>query len=162
MTRIKINQDMLLYINELIAKQENKKEKCNQIFSYNDFKPTEEDFNDFFADIDNEDASDIKTKKVNVVELFNKRVRNANYYNYDKYNIIIRKNNYEDSSSPFGWVYIKTEDSTKVPISIHIKKSILKYNDSKRIYDDTLQFLKSRFNTLFIPPKGILYRLYCA
>jgi hypothetical protein len=89
---------------------------------------------------------------------YNSRVKSENYYGVDDYGLIIRKNDFNNSKSPFGW--IKEKDPVEKIVNIHCKKNIA--IDNSRIRDQTIAYLKCKFSSLFKQEKGILNRYYSA
>lgn len=85
----------------------------------------------------------------------NKSVKNGNYYVIDKYNLIIRKNDFNNKKSAYGWVYDENDD----PINLHIDSILLK-TQSPDIKLITIQQLKRAYPTLFKAPRGVLYKIY--
>lgn len=89
------------------------------------------------------------------LQFVNKSVKNGNVYVVDKYHLIIRKNEYNNKKSAYGWVY----DESNEPINIHIDMILLR-TQSPDITSITLQQLKREYPTLFKSPRGMLYRIY--
>jgi len=91
------------------------------------------------------------------LEKFNVSVKNGNTYSVDKYGLPMRKSEYESKKTPFGWAINEQGE----PINIHINYILVQTssNDIKKL---TLQYLKSKFGTLFKGPKGVIYKLYQA
>lgn len=86
------------------------------------------------------------------LQSFNTRVKNGNYYGFDKYNIIIRKDFVNDSKSPFGW---KRADDGSI-VSVHIKSDCPE--ESKRA--ETIMFIRSRFASQWNNKTSCLHRIY--
>lgn len=89
------------------------------------------------------------------LQFANKSVKNGNFYIIDKYHLIIRKNEFNNKKSAYGWVY----DENKEPINIHIDSILLK-TQSDDITMITLQQLKREYPTLFKSPRGMLFKIY--
>ena len=89
------------------------------------------------------------------LQFINKSVKNGNFYIIDKYNLIIRKNEFNNKKSAYGWVY----DENKDPINIHIDSILLK-TQSNDITTITLQQLKREYPSLFKSPRGMLCKIY--
>lgn len=89
------------------------------------------------------------------LQFANKSVKNGNFYVIDKYNLIIRKNEFNNKKSAYGWIY----DENKEPINIHIDSILLK-TQSDDITTITLQQLKREYPTLFKSPRGMLFKIY--
>lgn len=85
----------------------------------------------------------------------NKSVKNGNYYMLDKYNIVIRKNEFGNHKSVFGWIY----DANHEPINMHIDP-ILITTASNDITTITLQHLMNRFPSAFKTARGALNKIY--
>ena len=83
---------------------------------------------------------------------FNKRAREGNYYIKDIYGLIIRKKEYNNPKSPFGWV----RDSDDNIVNIHIPPECPEDN----IYNETIIKISNRFATAWNNPKDILHRIY--
>ncbi|MFA5720212.1 MAG: hypothetical protein WC939_04040 [Acholeplasmataceae bacterium] len=85
---------------------------------------------------------------------FNNRIRSGNFYAVDKFGLMIRKNDFNNQKSPFGWV--KNDDEI---LNIHVKihEGI---TDLSKVKELTLRSLKTKFPTLFKVEKGILNRFY--
>lgn len=102
-------------------------------------------------------ASSIKMKNnedfsPNIMPIFNRRVSGNNYYGYDKYGLIIRKNCFGDTKSPFGW---KRNDDNEM-ISIHLKLDCPEDIRKK----ETLIYIQSRFSTHWNNKNNILRKIY--
>ena len=89
------------------------------------------------------------------LQFINKSVKNGNVYIIDKHGLIIRKNEFNNKKSAYGWVYDESGD----PINIHIDTILLK-TQSPDITALTIQRLQREYPTLFKSPRGILYRIY--
>lgn len=83
---------------------------------------------------------------------FNKRVKNGNYYGYDKYGVIVRKNCVGNSKSPFGW---KQNDDGEI-VSIHIKNECPE--DLKR--KETVIYIQSKFSSQWNSRASVLRKIY--
>lgn len=90
-----------------------------------------------------------------IISFANKSIKSGNFYIFDKYNLVIRKNDQNKPKSAFGWVYDEEGD----PINIHIPKMLLDTN-SDNITAVTLQTIKSKYPNIFKEPRGQLYRIY--
>lgn len=123
--KYKINPIMLNYMNQLIRKNKKK---------------------DMEADILFEDDERLK--------FINNKIKSNNKCILDKYNLVIKRNEFGKDTTAFGWVY----DSTNEPVNIHISKVLLNTN-SEDITIITLQQLKNKFPTLFTT-RGLLYKVY--
>lgn len=97
----------------------------------------------------------------NRLNFINKNIRNDNYYTLDKYNLVIRKNEYNDTKSATGWIYLNDVISyaDKEPINIHIDPILLQVNSSDLV-NITIQTLQREYPSLFKSPRGLLYRIY--
>lgn len=100
--------------------------------------------------------------------IINKNVRNGNFYTIDRFGLVIRKDEYGNTRSPYGWRYytprnISSEDyegiDNKEPINIHINDILLQTN-SPDIQKVTIQYLQRENPSLFKGPRGILYKVY--
>lgn len=74
----------------------------------------------------------------------NKNLKENNYYAFDKYGIIIRRKEFNNTKSVYGWMY--TED--KEIVSVHADEIMMKLN-SADIRSRTLTKLKSKFPAYF-------------
>jgi hypothetical protein len=89
------------------------------------------------------------------LSIINETVKDGNFYILDKYNLVIRKNYYNYSRSPYGWKYDEEND----PVNIHINPILLK-TKSPDITSITLQQLKQSYPIPFKRPRGMLFRIY--
>ena len=74
----------------------------------------------------------------------NKQLKAGNYYAFDKYQLIIRRKEYNNLKSPYGWVY----NELKEPICIHIDKTLIQTN-ADNIARLTLQRIRNMFPSEF-------------
>lgn len=121
----KINPVMADYMNQIIKKSKKKDKEADELF--------EEDERLVFI---------------------NNKIKSNNKCIFDKYNLIIKRNDFGKENSAFGWVW----DMNHEPINIHINKVLLDTN-SDDITIITLQQLKNKFPTLFTS-RGLLYKVY--
>ena len=70
----------------------------------------------------------------------NKNVKEANFYAFDKFGLIIRRKAYNDSKSIFGWIY----NDAREPISIHIDQYLMRFDPGK-VFQQTIQKLRSKY-----------------
>lgn len=116
MTTIRINKEMKIYLDSIYESNETIKKENDDIFS-KDTLPE-----------------------------FNNRVKSENYYGIDEYGLIIRKKDFNDLKSPFGW--IKADKGKIINIHFTINK------------EKTLVYLRSKFASIFRQEKSILNRYY--
>lgn len=114
---------------------------------------------------DNSISQFFDSKRLSII---NKNVRNGNYYTIDRFGLVIRKEEFDNVRSPYGWRYytprnISSEDydgiDNKEPINIHINDILLQTN-SPDIQKVTIQYLQREHPALFKGPRGILYKVY--
>lgn len=91
----------------------------------------------------------------NTLQFINKYVKNENYYIFDKYNLVIRKKEFNNKKSPYGWIYNDEHE----PINIHIDTMLMKMN-SNDIQTITLQHINHEFPAVLKAPRGVLYKIY--
>lgn len=80
----------------------------------------------------------------------NSAVRNNNFYALDKYGLVIRKEEQNNSKSPFGWQFVDGD-----PVNIHV--SVIAATKQENIRRATLQYLKQRWKLQF-EAKGLIQR----
>jgi hypothetical protein len=81
--------------------------------------------------------------------IINKNVKEANYYAFDKFGLIIRRKAYNDNKSIFGWIY----NDYREPISIHIDQYLMK-TDPDRVFTQTIQKLRYKYPKEFSETSG--------
>lgn len=87
-----------------------------------------------------------------VMKYFNKRAKNGNYYAYDKYGIIVRKDVGANVKSPFGW---KRNEDNEI-VSIHLRTDC----PEDIIKKETLIYIQSRFASQWNNKSNILRKIY--
>lgn len=90
--------------------------------------------------------------KADVMPEFNKRAKNGNYYGFDKYGLIIRRDANNNPKSPFGWV--RNEDDEMV--SIHLKPDLPEETKKKETYF----YIQSKFAGQWNNNTNVLKRIY--
>ena len=90
--------------------------------------------------------------KPSIMPEFNKRAKNGNYYGYDKYGLIIRRDANNNIKSPFGW--IRTPDDEIV--SIHLKTECPEDIRKK----ETFFYIQSKFAGQWNNTTNIFRRIY--
>lgn len=98
--------------------------------------------------IHKKNASDFKS---DIMLFFNRRAKNGNYYGYDKYGIIIRKDVGNNDKSPFGWKRIGDDI-----VSIHLRQDTPEENRKR----ETLSYIQSRFASQWNNKNNILRKIY--
>ena len=87
-----------------------------------------------------------------IMIFFNKRAKNGNYFGYDKYGIIIRKDAGTSIKSPFGW---KRNEDDEI-VSVH-----LRYDCPEEIRrKETLMYIQSKFASQWNNKNNILRKIY--
>lgn len=102
-----------------------------------------------------EDANVDKLFAEDTLPIVNRAVKGGNYYALDEYNLVIRKNAYNNKKIAFGWIY----NEHRRPVNIHIDPMLITIK-SKDIQTLTLQKLQRDFRPVFKEPSGVLYRVY--
>ena len=74
----------------------------------------------------------------------NKQLKAGNYYAFDKYQLIIRRKEYNNLKSAYGWIY----NELKEPICIHIDNTLIQTN-ADNIAKLTLQRIRTLFPSEF-------------
>ena len=88
----------------------------------------------------------------NIMLYFNKRAKNGNYYGYDKYGIIIRKDAGASPKSPFGWIRNEQDEL----VSVHLKKDCPEEIKKK----ETIIYIQSKFQSQWNNKNNILRKIY--
>ena len=86
------------------------------------------------------------------LQSFNSRVKNGNYYGYDKYKLIIRKEFVNDIKSPFGW---KRADDGSI-VSVHIRLDCPE--ETRRA--ESIMCIRSKFASQWNNKQSCLHRIY--
>ena len=88
------------------------------------------------------------------LDFLNAKLKPENKYILDKYNLAIKRNEFNKTKTAFGWVY----DDVGDPINIHINPNLLETKSSDITFI-TLQQLKVKYPTLF-QNRGVMYKIY--
>ena len=105
---------------------------------------------------EHKDANNLADEKFrdNRLSFVNSNIKTDNKYILDKYNLVIKRNEFNKTKTAFGWVY----DADGDPINIHINPNLLE-TKSNDITFVTLQQLKQKYPTLF-QARGVMYKVY--
>ena len=87
-----------------------------------------------------------------IMVAFNKRAKNENYYGYDKYGIIVRKDASNNTKSPFGWI----RNSDDEIVSIHLKMDCPE--DTRKM--ETMTYIQTKFASQWNNRNNVLRRIY--
>ncbi len=105
---------------------------------------------------EHKDANNLANEKFqdNRLAFVNSNIKSNNKYILDKYNLVIKRNEFNKTKTAFGWVY----DAEGDPINIHINPNLLETKSSDITFV-TLQQLKQKYPTLF-QVRGVMYKVY--